>query len=330
MKTSSSSNLLASLQNLVQSDIELVNQLIFKNLDNEVALIPQLASHLIASGGKRLRPALTIASAKLCGYEGERHITLAACVELIHTATLLHDDVVDESALRRGESTANEIWGNKASVLVGDFLLSKSFQLMVSDGSIKVLKILSDASAIIAEGEVLQLSTANNLETTLEQYIKVVESKTATLFAAAFELGAIVGEKPEKEKILSEAGLSLGIAFQIMDDILDYSSEQVVLGKSIGDDFREGKVTAPIIFAYQKSDEAEKSFWKRTLEKQEISDGDLETAISIINKYDAINQSTQLAKDYCDNSYKIISQFPDSTPKTAILDTINFCRDRVY
>jgi len=321
---------LALLQELVQDDMLRVNQRILQSLENGVALIPQLASHLIASGGKRLRPALTIASAKLCNYQGERHIGLAVCVELIHTATLLHDDVVDESALRRGEATANEIWGNKASVLVGDFLFSKTFQLMVSDGSLNVLKILSDASAVIAEGEVMQLGTANNLSTTLEQYIQVVESKTATLFAAAFELGAVVAEQPEKEAPLRQAGLSLGIAFQIMDDILDYSAKQSTLGKTVGDDFREGKITAPIIFAYQQSNESEKAFWHKTLEEQIIEENDLTTAMQIIKKYNAITASSQLAEKYCEQAVKSLGVFPDTREKQAILETIAFCQNRLY
>jgi octaprenyl-diphosphate synthase len=321
---------LEQLTNLVSKDIVKVNEVIISSMQNHVALIPQLAQHIIASGGKRLRPALVIASAKLCGYNGDRHINLAACVELIHTATLLHDDVVDESSLRRGNQTANDIWGNKASVLVGDFLFSRSFQLMVKDGSLKTLKILSDASAIIAQGEVLQLETSNNLNTTINQYIEVVSSKTAELFSAAFELGAVVAETPQHEKILREAGLSLGIAFQIIDDTLDYVAEQQSLGKTVGDDFREGKITLPIIFAFERSDEQEKLFWHKTLENQEINENDLEQAINIITKYDAIADSMSVAQKYCDIAYNIIAEFPDSAEKSAILSTIDFCKNRTY
>ena len=321
---------LDKLQSLVANDSAKVNQVILKNLDSGVPLVPLLARHIIASGGKRLRPSLTLLSAKICGYTGERHINLAACVEFIHTATLLHDDVVDESALRRGKATANDIWGNKASVLVGDFLFSKSFQLMVADGSLETLKILSDASAIIAQGEVMQLETANDISTTHEQYIEVISAKTATLFAAACEIGAVVAEKPKDQENLRRAGLDLGIAFQIMDDALDYSAKQEELGKSVGDDFRDGKITLPIILAYQKSNEEEQGFWKRTLEEQEIAEDDLEKAISIISKYDAINESIKVAKQYCESARESLSSFPDSPEKQAFLEIIDFCADRGY
>lgn len=321
---------LNALHSLVRDDLARVNDVIIGNLENTVPLIPQLARHIIAAGGKRLRPALTLLSAKLCKYDGNRHIGLAASIELIHTATLLHDDVVDESALRRGNATANEIWGNKASVLVGDFLLSRAFQLMVKDGSLAALKILSDASAIISQGEVLQLTTANNLETTREQYIEVVMSKTATLFAAACELGAVVADDKEKESVLREAGLSLGIAFQIMDDTLDYVAVQAKLGKSVGDDFRDGKVTLPVIFAYEKGTEEEKEFWKRTLEKQEIRDGDFEHAAQIIQKYDTITLSIAVAEDYCAKARSLISGFSDSPEKRAFTETVDFCTQRAY
>lgn len=321
---------LAGLQSLVRDDLAQVDKVILSHIDSGVPLIPTLARHIIASGGKRLRPALTLLSAKLCGYSGPRHIHLAACVEFIHTATLLHDDVVDESALRRGNATANEVWGNKASVLVGDFLLSRAFQLMVADGSLKVLKILSDASAVIAQGEVLQLSTANNPETTQEQYLEVITAKTAALFAAACELGAVVSEKEEDEEALRIAGLNLGIAFQIMDDALDYAASQAVLGKTIGDDFREGKVTLPVILAYAQGSGQEKDFWKRTLEMQEIKAGDLEQAIEIIDKYKSIDASIALAETYCDLSRAQISHFAPSPEKDALLETIDFCTQRAY
>jgi octaprenyl-diphosphate synthase len=285
---------------------------------------------MIASGGKRLRPALTLICAKLCAYEGDRHISLAACVEFIHTATLLHDDVVDESALRRGSATANDVWGNKASVLVGDFLLSRAFQLMVSDGSLQVLKILSDASAVIAQGEVMQLSTAGNTQTTVEDYLEVVTAKTATLFAAACELGAVVSGQHQHEERLSEAGMALGIAFQIMDDALDYAAEQSTLGKEVGDDFRDGKITLPVILAYQDGTEDEKKFWKRTLEDQEVEGGDLEQAIKIIHRYQAIEKSIALAERYCDTARELLSAFPDSAPKQALLETVAFCTQRSY
>ena len=233
---------LDALDAIVADDINRVNRLIVEKMESRAPLIPQLAGHIVAAGGKRLRPMLTLAASRLCGYEGDRHIALATCVEFIHTATLLHDDVVDESMLRRGQESANALWGNEASVLVGDFLFSRAFQLMVSDASLKTLKILSDASAIIAEGEVLQLLTTNDTETSEEAYLEVIRSKTATLFAAAAKIGAVVAERPKaEEEALESYGMNLGIAFQLVDDALDYSADQAALGKTVGDDFREGK-----------------------------------------------------------------------------------------
>ncbi len=318
------------LQSLVRKDLASVDQVILSHIDSGVPLIPKLARHIIAAGGKRLRPALTLLSAKLCGYSGERHVHLAACVEFIHTATLLHDDVVDESALRRGSATANEVWGNKASVLVGDFLLSRAFQLMVSDGSLKVLRILSNASAVIAQGEVMQLTTANNPQTTEQEYLEVITAKTATLFAAACELGAVVSAQEDKEDVLRAIGLALGIAFQIMDDTLDYVAEQATLGKSIGDDFRDGKVTLPVILAYARGTTEEQQFWTRTLEDQAIEEGDLEKAMKIINKYRAITDSITLAESYCESARKLLAPFPQSPEKDALLETIDFCTQRAY
>ena len=231
----------------------LVNRLIVARLDSSISLIPQLAGHLVAAGGKRVRPMLTLIAAQLCGYRGGRHVPLAAAVEFIHTATLLHDDVVDESGLRRGLATANAIWGNKPSVLVGDFLFSRAFQLMVEDGSLEVLAILANASAVIAEGEVAQLMTANDAETSEARYLEVITAKTATLFAAAAQIGAVVGERPREDfEALRCYGEKLGIAFQLIDDVLDYSAREVVLGKSIGDDFRDGKITLPVVLAFER------------------------------------------------------------------------------
>ena len=225
---------LDALDAIVADDINRVNRLIVEKMESRAPLIPQLAGHIVAAGGKRLRPMLTLAASRLCGYEGDRHIALATCVEFIHTATLLHDDVVDESMLRRGQESANALWGNEASVLVGDFLFSRAFQLMVSDASLKALKILSDASAIIAEGEVLQLLTTNDTETSEEAYLEVIRSKTATLFAAAAKIGAVVAERPKaEEEALESYGMNLGIAFQLVDDALDYSADQAALGKTV-------------------------------------------------------------------------------------------------
>src|SRR4051812_27076487 len=248
---SSGEDALTALTELVRGDLEACNRLIVDRVQSPVALIPQLAAHIVAAGGKRLRPLLTLAAARLCGYRGERHVALAACVEFIHTATLLHDDVVDESALRRGQASANALFGNKPSVLVGDFLFARAFQLMVRDGSLEVLAILSAAAATIAEGEVLQLVTQNDTGTTEAQYLQVIEGKTAALFAAATRIGAVVADRPAAEaEALDAYGRNLGTAFQLVDDALDYAAEQAQLGKTVGDDFREGKITLPVLLAF--------------------------------------------------------------------------------
>src|SRR5471032_3356417 len=268
---------MSALAALVDSDLKRVNALILDRMHSPVALIPQLAGHIIAAGGKRLRPMLTLASAKLVGYRGDRHLALSAAVEFIHTATLLHDDVVDASDLRRGLATANAVWGNKPSVLVGDFLFSRAFQLMVEDGSLKVLGILSHASAVIAEGEVLQLVTSNDTTTDEAAYLAVIRAKTAQLFAAASQICAVIAGRPaEEEAALTAFGLNLGIAFQLVDDMLDYSARQAELGKTVGDDFRDGKITLPIVLAFKRGDEPERRFWRRTLEKLEQTDDDLD------------------------------------------------------
>ncbi|HEC14183.1 MAG TPA: polyprenyl synthetase family protein, partial [Rhodospirillales bacterium] len=283
---------LDTLTALVAEDLKEVNRLVIKRMDSPVALIPQLAGHIVAAGGKRLRPVLTLASARLCRYEGQRHVALAACVEFIHTATLLHDDVVDESDLRRGLASANALWGNKPSVLVGDFLFSRSFELMVEDGSLDVLRILSNTSAVIAEGEVAQLLTANDTETGETAYLDVIKAKTAQLFAAACRLGAVVAERPKvEEDALDTYGMNLGIAFQLIDDSLDFSAKQATLGKAVGDDFRDGKITLPIILAFRRGDEEDRIFWRRTLEDQDQRDGDLEHAISLMETHKALEDT---------------------------------------
>ena len=255
------------LSRLLKSDLERVNRLIVERMHSPVALIPQLAGHIVAGGGKRLRPMLTLGCARLCGYRGDRHIALAAAVEFIHTATLLHDDVVDASDLRRGRDTANAVWGNKPAVLVGDFLFSRAFELMVADGSLRVLEILSRASAVIAEGEVMQLMTTNDTATTEADYLAVIQAKTAELFAAASRIGAVLAERPHsEEEALDRFGRNLGIAFQLVDDMLDFSARQAELGKSVGDDFRDGKITLPVLLAFARGDEEERAFWRRTLE----------------------------------------------------------------
>ncbi len=319
------------LHGLVAEDLKGVNRLIVQNMQSPVALIPQLAGHIVASGGKRLRPLMTLAAARLCGYEGERHIGLASCVEFIHTATLLHDDVVDESALRRGQDSANAIWGNKASVLVGDFLFSRAFELMVEDGSLDVLRILSSASSTIAEGEVLQLITANDTETGEAAYLEVVTAKTAALFAAACEIGAVVADRPAvEEEALRAYGLNLGIAFQLIDDVLDYSASQADLGKAIGDDFRDGKITLPVVLAFRRGDDTERAFWKRTLEEQEIGNEDLDHAMQLIDKHRALTDSIDRARHYGAMARDALGIFPDSDYKKALIDIVDFCISRAH
>ncbi|MDP6952155.1 MAG: polyprenyl synthetase family protein, partial [Alphaproteobacteria bacterium] len=249
------------MQALVRDDLTAVNRVIVERMQSPVSLIPRLAGHITASGGKRLRSIVTLLASRLCGYVGERHQALAACVEFIHTATLLHDDVVDASDLRRGSATANAIWGNEASVLVGDFLFSRAFQLMVEDGSLDVLAILSGASAVIAEGEVMQLLTSNDTATSEDDYLAVITAKTARLFAAAAEIGAVVSERPaEQRQALYDYGEALGISFQLVDDALDYTAAEATLGKTVGDDFREGKITLPVVLAFARGDEHECAF----------------------------------------------------------------------
>jgi octaprenyl-diphosphate synthase len=320
---------LAALTALVDDDLRQVNELIIQRMQSPVALIPQLAGHIVAAGGKRLRPMLTLAAGRMCGYSGRRHMALATCVEFIHTATLLHDDVVDESHLRRGLATANSLWGNKASVLVGDFLFSRAFQLMVEDGSLSVLAILSNASAVIAEGEVLQLMTANDTETTEHAYLEVIKAKTATLFAAACRIGAVVAGRPKvEEEALDAYGLNLGIAFQIIDDVLDYAAHQGTLGKAVGDDFRDGKITLPVVLSFLRGDEKERQFWRRTLEDQDQKDGDLETAIQLMDKHGSLRDSVERARHYGAIARDALGVFPDSPEKRAFVELVDFAISR--
>lgn len=321
---------LSLMRQLTARDLEAVNALIIQRAESDIPLIPQMIRHVVLSGGKRLRPALTLLCSRMLGYEGERHLALAACVEFIHTATLLHDDVVDESKLRRGLATANDVWGNKASVLVGDFLLSRAFQLMVDDGSLEVLRILSDASAVIAQGEVLQLTTCNELSTTEDQYLQVIIGKTATLFAAACELGAVVTQKPDQQEALRQFGLNLGIAFQMMDDGLDYAADQATLGKGVGDDFREGKITLPVIHAYKSGTPEEQKFWQRTLGEQEQAEEDLQVALNFLKKYHSIDYTLQRAEDYCHKALECLKIFPHSPEKSALEEIVHFCTHRAY
>ena len=319
------------LSELIADDIKAVNALIVQHMDSPVDMIPQLAGHIIAAGGKRLRPMLTLGSARMCGYQGTRHLGLAASVEFIHTATLLHDDVVDESDLRRGSASANAVWGNKASVLVGDFLFSRAFQLMVADGSLEVLDILSNTSAVIAEGEVMQLITTNDTETGEPAYLDVIRAKTAQLFAAACKLGAVVAERPKvEEEALDTFGMNLGIAFQVIDDVLDYSAKQATLGKTVGDDFREGKISLPVILAFHRGNDDDRKFWRRTLEDQEQTEGDLEHAIHLMEKHVALEDSVKRARHYGAMARDALGIFPDSPHKKAFIELIDFCIERAY
>src|SRR5689334_14834629 len=320
---------LTTLVELLQADLEACNRTIVARMDSSVALIPQLAAHIVAAGGKRLRPLLTLASARLCGYQGDRHVKLAACVEFIHTATLLHDDVVDESLLRRGMASANAVFGNQASVLVGDFLFARAFQLMVEDGSLTVLGILSRAAATIAEGEVLQLVTQNDLSTPEARYLDVITGKTAALFTAACEVGAVVADRPQSDaSALAEFGLNLGIAFQLVDDALDYSADQAVLGKTVGDDFREGKITMPVLVAYQASDAAERRFWTRTIEDSEQGEEDLGHALALMARTGAIPATLERAARFAATAKAALSVFPDSAMKHALLDAADYTVNR--
>ena len=322
---------LDALHALVSNDVTRVNQVILDRMQSSVPLIPQLAGHIIAAGGKRLRPMLTLAASKLCGYEGDRHIALATCVEFIHTATLLHDDVVDQSMLRRGQDSANSLWGDQASVLVGDFLFSRAFQLMVEDGSLEVLSILSEASAVIAEGEVLQLMTTNDTATSEEAYLDVVRAKTAKLFAAATEIGAVVASRPKAERqALESYGMNLGIAFQLIDDVLDYSASERDLGKTVGDDFREGKINLPVVLAWRRGDEDDKSFWRRTMEDLEQRDGDFEAAVEKMERCGALNDSVERARHYGAIARDACGIFRDSEVKSALIGAIDFCIERAH
>ncbi|HRD78901.1 MAG TPA: polyprenyl synthetase family protein [Hyphomicrobiaceae bacterium] len=308
-----------------------VNRIILDKAISDVELIPKLAHHLIDSGGKRLRPMLTIAAAKLVGYSGEGHIRLAATVEFMHTATLLHDDVVDDSDMRRGKKAARMIWGNQSAVLVGDFLLGQAFRMMVDVGSLPALKILSNAAAVIAEGEVMQLAAAKNTATTEDQYLAIIDAKTAALFAAAAEVGPAIAHKPvEVQAALRSYGRNLGIAFQLVDDALDYAGDGARLGKSVGDDFREGKITLPIILAYRRGSQVERDFWARTLTRGEIGDGDLEHAIGLLRRHRAIEATLDRARHYGTIARDALAVFPDGAPRTALLDAVGFCVSRAH
>jgi octaprenyl-diphosphate synthase len=319
------------LTELVAHDMERVNATILARTGSEVTMIPEVANHLIASGGKRLRPMLTLAMAKLAGYTGDGHIKLAAAVEFMHTATLLHDDVVDESDMRRGKLAARMLWGNEASVLVGDFLLGQAFKMMVEVGNLHALEILSAAAAVIAEGEVMQLGAAKNTATNEDEYLAVIRAKTAELFAAACEVGpALAGKAKAEQAACRSFGMNLGIAFQLIDDALDYGGKSAKLGKNVGDDFREGKITLPVVLSYRRGSESERAFWNRTLADGEVRDGDLDTAISLIAKHHAIEDTVGRARHYGAIATDALALAPPSAIKTALEEAVGFCIARAY
>ena len=329
--SSNSSIVLERLHALIGNDLEATNQVILAQLNARVDLIPTLGFHLINSGGKRLRPLLTLVTARMFGYSGHSHTLLAAVIEFIHTATLLHDDVVDKSGQRRGQATANAIWGSKAPVLVGDFLFSRSFQILVEHGDLRVLKIMADACAVISEGEVMQLVVSNDLATTEEKYLEVVSRKTATLFAAAAQIGAVLNDRsPEDEAHLARYGSLLGQAFQVVDDALDYASSGETLGKSIGDDFQEGKITLPVIHAYQHGSEEERLFWRKSLEEKARFEGGLQRAIGLIRARGSLDYTMRRAREFAEEAKAQLVYLPASEARDALALLADFSVDRSY
>ncbi|MFG1463068.1 polyprenyl synthetase family protein [Xanthobacter sp. DSM 24535] len=320
-----------ALVRLVKTDMERVNATILTRTGSDVAMIPEVANHLISGGGKRLRPMLTLACAALSGYRGEGHVKLAASVEFMHTATLLHDDVVDESDMRRGKLAARKLWGNEASVLVGDFLLGQAFKMMVEVGSLQCLDILSNAACVIAEGEVMQLAAAKNTETSEDDYLAVIRGKTAELFAAACEVGAVLGARPKAEQGACRSyGMNLGIAFQLVDDALDYGGSQAKLGKNVGDDFREGKITLPVVLAFRRGDAQERAFWQRSLEQSACDDAQLDQAIGLLTKHRALVDTIERARHYGAIAKDALALFPPGSAKDALMEAVDFCISRAH
>jgi len=320
------------LSELVAPEMEAVNQTIRQRMQSEHApRIPELSAHLIEAGGKRLRPVLTLAAAQMFDYQGDHQIRLAAAVEFIHTATLLHDDVVDESGQRRGRPTANILWDNQSSVLVGDYLFSRSFQLMVETGSLRVLDILANASAVIAEGEVLQLSAQNDLSGGEDRYFQVIRGKTAELFAAAAEVGGhIAGANATQTKALRDFGDALGVAFQLVDDVLDYGGSAAAMGKNVGDDFREGKATLPVLIAYAKADEAGRAFWERVIEDHEQEDADLDTGLRLIDEAKGLEETKERARQSGEDAKKALSSLPQTPVTAAMANVVDFVVSRAF
>ena len=326
------SDAFSRLTDLVAPELEAVNQTIRTRMASEHApRIPELSAHLIEAGGKRLRPVLTLAAAKMFGYQGDHQIRLAAAVEFIHTATLLHDDVVDESDQRRGRPTANILFGNQSSVLVGDYLFSRSFQLMVETGSLRVLDILANASAVIAEGEVLQLSTQNDLSGGEARYFQVIRGKTAELFSAAAEVGGVISGADEAQvKALRAYGDALGVAFQLVDDVLDYGGASQTMGKNVGDDFREGKATLPVLISYATGDAEARAFWERVIEEHEQEDDDLDEALRRIAAADALEKTKAVATEWGGKAKDALSTLPAGPVRTALADVVDFVVARAH
>ena len=324
-------NSVDDLQLYFAQDMQAVDKLINSYITSNVTpVISELSNHLINAGGKRLRPLLTLAASDLCNYSGASHIKLAAAIEFIHTATLLHDDVVDESFQRRGKPTANILWDNQSSVLVGDYLFSKSFQLMVETDSLKVLSILADASSTISEGEILQLSAVKNIKTDESAYFKIIEGKTAALFAAATEVGAVISNVEDKEAdALGNFGKALGISFQITDDLLDYVGSEEVLGKNIGDDFKEGKVTLPLIKAISKSSKEEKRFWREVINKGMQKSSDLEHALLLMRQHDVFDETRSVAIKWAKKARNYLDIFPESKTKVILRELTYFVVERI-
>jgi octaprenyl-diphosphate synthase len=322
---------LSGLVDLVTPGMARVNAFILSRTGSEVAMIPEVANHLINSGGKRLRPMLTLATAALAGYEGDGDVKLASAVEFMHTATLLHDDVVDGSEMRRGKLAARMLWGNEASVLVGDFLLGQAFKMMVEVGSLEALRILSDAAAVIAEGEVMQLAAAKNTATSEDEYLAVVRGKTAELFAAACEVGPVIADRPREEQAAARSyGMNLGIAFQLVDDALDYGGREAKLGKKVGDDFREGKITLPVVLAYRRGSAEERAFWKRTLENGEAEDSDLAEAMRLLAKHGAIDDTIARSRHYGAIARDALGLFRGRPQAGALIDVVAFVTSRAH
>ena len=318
------------LWDMASDDMAAVDALVIERMDSPVGMIPNLAQHLVGAGGKRLRPLLTVATARLCGYEGTSHHKLAAAVEFIHSATLLHDDVVDESALRRGQKPANLIWGNSASILVGDFLFARAFNLMVETNSMDALGILSNASSVIAEGEVQQLAALRDVNMSETAYMEVISAKTAALFAAATKVSPVIAGGSQTERLaLRDYGMKLGLAFQLVDDALDYGGYESALGKSVGDDFREGKMTLPVIRAVAAADKNEAEFWRRVIVDHKQNNVDLETAVSLLRKAGALDATMDMARQFSREARQALDVFPESPWRETLQDLADFVIDRI-